>query len=223
VPFVRFSRDRRGYEHIYLVHAAQGRGRSSGPTKVLYWYRTPPGLKVGREPFDETARRALEAEYPNLQFDWKRIVTTPMPPAEGENWREKRRLMKEMRAARADEAREPPSADAAEPVRAEAAAQGAGEHVPRESAPAADVAAAASLASGAPHEGRPRRRRRGGRRRHRDRGTAVVQAPGGADQGADISEPYSEPVSDPYSESASDAEPETESDVDAAGNSGDQS
>ena len=73
MPFVRFSRDKRGYEHVYLVHANNNRGASSAP-RILYWYRTPPGVKVGREPFDETVRRALEAEYPNLVFDWKRIV-----------------------------------------------------------------------------------------------------------------------------------------------------
>lgn len=113
MPFVRFSRDKRGYEHIYLVHTAQGRGRP-GSARILYWYRTPPGVKVGREPFDESVRRALEAEYPNLQFDWARIVNTPMPPVDAENWREKRRLMKEMRAARAAEEREAERGQAAD-------------------------------------------------------------------------------------------------------------
>ena len=34
------------------------RGKPSRP-QVLYWYRTPPGIKVGRAPFDPAIRQAL--------------------------------------------------------------------------------------------------------------------------------------------------------------------
>ena len=66
MPFVRFSRDRRGYEHVYLVHTPVKRGKS-GRARVLYWYRSPPAAKVGREAFDEGVRRALEQQYPDLR------------------------------------------------------------------------------------------------------------------------------------------------------------
>ena len=55
---------------MYLVQASHTRGDAT-PPRILYWFRTPPGVKVGREPFDEAARHALESEYPNLVFDWK--------------------------------------------------------------------------------------------------------------------------------------------------------
>jgi hypothetical protein len=105
VPFLRFSRDKRGYENIYLVHIQNRRGKPSRP-RVLYWYRTPPGVKVGRPPFDEEARRRLEAQNPDVTFDWPTIIATPMPaPAEHEQWRERRRAERAAKQAqRAEEA-----------------------------------------------------------------------------------------------------------------------
>ena len=91
MPFLRFSRDKRGYENIYLVHTQSRRGKAPRQ-RILYWYRTPPGVKVGRPPFDEEARRRIEAQNPELSFDWPAIVATPIPPpAENEQWRERRR------------------------------------------------------------------------------------------------------------------------------------
>ena len=108
MPFLRFSRDKRGYENIYLVHTQNRRGKPSRP-RVLYWYRTPPGIKVGRPPFDEEARRRLEAQNPEVTFDWPTIIATPMPPpAEHEQWRERRRAERAAKQAqRAEEAEEP--------------------------------------------------------------------------------------------------------------------
>ena len=102
MAFLRFTRDKRGYEHFQLVETTTRRGRTR--TKVLYWFRTPPGVKVGREPFDEDTRRALEAKYPTVAFDWKRILATPVPSADAEKWRERRR--EERAAKRARKARE---------------------------------------------------------------------------------------------------------------------
>lgn len=102
MAFLRFTRDRRGYEHFHLVETTTRRGRTR--TKVLYWFRTPPGVKVGREPFDEATRRKLEAENPSVTFDWKKILATPIPSADAEKWRERRR--EERAAKRARKARE---------------------------------------------------------------------------------------------------------------------
>jgi hypothetical protein len=90
---LRFSRDRRGYEHFYLVQTAQPgeiSRRRQPRTRLLYWFRTPPNVKVGRQPFDEAARRALEARFPRVTFDWKKILATPIPSADAEKWRERR-------------------------------------------------------------------------------------------------------------------------------------
>lgn len=99
MPFLRFSRDKRGYEHTYLVHATNRRGRPTRP-RVLYWYRTPPGVKVGRAPFDDEVRKMLESQYPGVTFDWKTFESTPMPPPEPEYWRERRRAERAARQAR---------------------------------------------------------------------------------------------------------------------------
>ena len=83
----------------------RSRGPSSSPKgggepRILYWYRTPPGVKVGRDPFDAATRRALEGQYPGIAFDWRRIAETPFPPPDAEYWRERRRAEKAAKQAR---------------------------------------------------------------------------------------------------------------------------
>jgi hypothetical protein len=70
LPHVRFTRDRRGYENTFVVHRARSHG--DRPT-ILYWFRTPPDIRVGRSALDEEAIGALEAEYPGIRFDWSRL------------------------------------------------------------------------------------------------------------------------------------------------------
>jgi hypothetical protein len=114
VASLRFSRDRRGYEHFQLVESTTRRGRTR--TRVLYWFRTPPGVKVGREPFDAETRHALEAKYPTVVFDWKRILAAPIPSADAEKWRERRReerVAKRARKAREQADAEPPASEEA--------------------------------------------------------------------------------------------------------------
>lgn len=86
MPFVRFTRDKRGYEHTFVMHAARVRGRKR--TRVLYWFRTPPGVRVGRAPLDAEAIRAIEDSHPDLQFDWtsmlqQRVVSETASSAPG--------------------------------------------------------------------------------------------------------------------------------------------
>ncbi len=80
MPTLRFSRDRRGYESTYLLHTSTKR---SGPEqqRLLYWFRSPPHVKVGRAAFDEDTIRGLEEQHPDVEFDWDRILTTKPPPA----------------------------------------------------------------------------------------------------------------------------------------------
>jgi hypothetical protein len=55
-----------------VVHAARRKGK--GRPRILYWFRTPPGVRVGRGPLDEEAIRLIEAGNPELEFDWTRIL-----------------------------------------------------------------------------------------------------------------------------------------------------
>ncbi len=55
-----------------MVHAARRRGK--GRPRILYWFRTPPNIRVGRAPIDEDAIRAIEQNNPGLAFDWNKIL-----------------------------------------------------------------------------------------------------------------------------------------------------
>ena len=55
-----------------MVHTAARRGRSR--TRILYWFRTPAGIRVGRSPLDENTTRLLETHNPGIRFDWPRIL-----------------------------------------------------------------------------------------------------------------------------------------------------
>jgi hypothetical protein len=80
LPHLRFTRDRRGYENTFLVDTVRRRGREHG--RVLYWFRSPPQVKVGRAAIDEGAIRALEDAYPDVTFDWSRILEARPPEPE---------------------------------------------------------------------------------------------------------------------------------------------
>ncbi len=72
MPFVRYARDRRGYETLYVMHAFEPDGR--GRPRVLYACRTVPYARVGRAPIDDSVQRRIETAYPNIGFDWPRLL-----------------------------------------------------------------------------------------------------------------------------------------------------
>src|SRR5204863_7069037 len=75
-----FTRDKRGYETTSLVHADRGRqGRAR--QRVLYWFRSPPNVKVGRPALDQDAIRWIEEHNPDIEFDWTQILQATAPPA----------------------------------------------------------------------------------------------------------------------------------------------
>ena len=123
---MRFARDKRGYEYVYLVHDSARGGRPSRPV-VLYWYRTPPGVKVGRPPFDEEVRQRLEAQNPEIRFDWRAITSAQPPPPDAEHWRERRRAEKAAKQARIKEERDDAVPEDGEVVSEVTAADGADE------------------------------------------------------------------------------------------------
>jgi hypothetical protein len=70
VPFLRLTRDRRGIENTFLLHDAHAGGRP----RLLYWYRTAPGIVLGRAPLDEEAIHTIEDNHPEIDFDWPAIL-----------------------------------------------------------------------------------------------------------------------------------------------------
>jgi hypothetical protein len=71
VPFLRILRDKRGYETSYLMHWFREGNRQR--SKVLYVFRTPGGVRVGRDLFDRDVRDDIEARYPDIEFDWDAV------------------------------------------------------------------------------------------------------------------------------------------------------
>ena len=42
--------------------------------RILYWYRTAPGIVLGRAALDEDAIRTIEDQHPEIEFDWPAIL-----------------------------------------------------------------------------------------------------------------------------------------------------
>ena len=84
MPFIRQTRDKRGFEHTYVMHVARP---ANGPprTRVLYVFRSPSNLAVGRKALDAEVMEALEHTHPDLSFDWNNMtreaVVTRTEPA----------------------------------------------------------------------------------------------------------------------------------------------
>jgi hypothetical protein len=72
VPFLRVIRDKRGYETTYLMHWY--REGSKQRSRILYVFRTPGGVRVGRTALEPDVLRTLQAEYPDIDFDWKSVL-----------------------------------------------------------------------------------------------------------------------------------------------------
>src|SRR5262249_32518509 len=62
---------KRGYETTYLLHWIRERNRQH--TKVLYVFRTPGGVRVGREPLEAEILKQIEAQHPDIEFDWNAV------------------------------------------------------------------------------------------------------------------------------------------------------
>jgi ribonuclease E len=111
---LRFTRDKRGYETTLLVHTGRRNGRSR--QFILYCFRTPPGVKVGRPALDEDAIRWIEEHNPDIEFDWPKILEAQppaAPPADDTRPRRGRRDRDRPRPTRGTRPPPPPSPEQA--------------------------------------------------------------------------------------------------------------
>ena len=93
MPFIRQTRDKRGFEQTYVMHAYHQGPGTSGRARVLYLFRSPANLRIGRTALDAEVMEALEHTHPDLSFDWgsiSREVAAP-PRPEPQNDRHARR------------------------------------------------------------------------------------------------------------------------------------
>jgi hypothetical protein len=68
VPFLRVIRDKRGYETTYLMHWYREGSRQR--SRILYVFRSPGGVRVGRVPLEQDVLRQIESAHPDIAFDW---------------------------------------------------------------------------------------------------------------------------------------------------------
>ena len=71
MPFLRIVRDKRGYETTYLMHLYREGHRQR--SRILYVFRSPGGVRVGRGALEPDVLRDIEAHYPDISFDWKDV------------------------------------------------------------------------------------------------------------------------------------------------------
>jgi hypothetical protein len=71
VPFLRVIRDKRGYETTYLMHWCREGNRQH--SRILYVFRTPGGIRVGREALEADVLKQIEAQHPEIEFDWNAV------------------------------------------------------------------------------------------------------------------------------------------------------
>ena len=109
MPFLRVIRDKRGYETTYLMHWHREGSRQR--SRILYVFRTPGGVRVGRESLEPDILREIETRHPDISFDWKTLFANQQLV---ESASEPRRPRKRKRAE--EEPAEPaPTAAAPEP------------------------------------------------------------------------------------------------------------
>lgn len=72
MPFLRVLRDKRGYETTYLMHWFREGHRQR--SRVLYIFRGPAGVRVGRPPLEPDVLQEIERRYPDIEFDWDAVL-----------------------------------------------------------------------------------------------------------------------------------------------------
>lgn len=115
MPFLRLTRDRRGFENTFLLHA----DHPGAKPRLLYWYRTAPGIMLGRPALDEDAIRAIEEHHPDIEFDWPAILAlselmtpeeeaTPQRPQQPQVRRERKQKQRDRRLEPVEESASAP-------------------------------------------------------------------------------------------------------------------
>jgi hypothetical protein len=107
VPFIRYARDKRGYESTYVMHAYRP-GQGPQRARVLYLFRTPAHVKIGRKALEPEVMEALEHTHPDLSFDWTNLPSErPLDPSDPRD-RDHRRSRPHSRGAEAPAPRPAP-------------------------------------------------------------------------------------------------------------------
>ena len=121
MPFLRVIRDKRGYETTYLMHLYRDGQRQR--SKILYVFRTPGGVRVGRDPLEPDVLRQIESQYPDIPFNWQmvresqQVIETSVEPRRRRPRREEETAIASPPAAAPSAAAPPPAPTPAAPPR----------------------------------------------------------------------------------------------------------
>lgn len=108
MPFIRQTRDKRGFEQTLVMHTYHPGANGPHRPRVLYLFRSPANLRVGRQALDAEVMEALEHTHPDLSFDWGSI-SRETPRIEPPNDRQARRTQRPPERPASRPAPEPPA------------------------------------------------------------------------------------------------------------------
>ena len=74
MAFLRVMRDKRGYETTLLMHWFREGTRQR--SRILYMFRSPGGVRVGRAALEREVLRQIELLHPDITFDWNAVRET---------------------------------------------------------------------------------------------------------------------------------------------------
>src|SRR5262245_23208917 len=60
------------------MHAYRPTSNDPNRTRVLYLFRTPSHVKIGRQALEAEVMEALEHTHPDLSFDWTSLQREPL-------------------------------------------------------------------------------------------------------------------------------------------------
>jgi hypothetical protein len=106
-------RDKRGYETTYLMHWVREGARHR--SRILYMFRSPGGVRVGRVALEPETIRQIEAQHPDIEFDWNAVRDTQQVIEPAPEFR-RRRPRREAEAAASTPVAPLAAVEAAEPV-----------------------------------------------------------------------------------------------------------
>ena len=109
MPFLRVIRDKRGYETTYLMHWLRDGSRQR--SRILYVFRTPGGVRVGRESLEPDVLREIESRHPDINFDWKTLFANQQLVESSSEPRRPRKRKREEEPAAPAAAAAPPAGE----------------------------------------------------------------------------------------------------------------
>lgn len=79
MPHLRTQRDKRNVDTVAL-YQNEGRDAGGGRNRLLYFFRSPAWVRIGRTALDPEARQVLAEQYPDTRFEWERLKVPSLRP-----------------------------------------------------------------------------------------------------------------------------------------------